>query len=42
VLSQVWQKGDDMGQQVLRSKSSSIAVRRVSGHVQTAEASNPR
>jgi hypothetical protein len=42
VLSQVWQKGDDIGQQVLRPKSSSIAVRRASGHVQTAEAGNPR
>jgi hypothetical protein len=42
VLSQVWQEGEDIGQQVLRSKSSSIAVRRVSGHVQTAEANNPR
>ena len=42
VLTQVWQEGHEIGQQVLRSKSSTVAVRRGSGHVQTAEASNPR
>jgi hypothetical protein len=42
VLTQVWQEGDEIGQQVVRSKSASLAVRRSSGHVQTAEASNPR
>ena len=42
VLTQVWQEGDETGQQVLRSKSATVAVRRASGHVQTAEASNPR
>jgi hypothetical protein len=42
VLTQVWQKGDESGQQVLRSKSAIVAVRRGSGHVQTAEANNPR
>lgn len=43
VLSQVWQKGDPLGQQVLlRSKSASVAVRKYSGHIQTAQAGNPR
>jgi hypothetical protein len=42
VLTQVWQEGDETGQQVLRLKSATVAVRRASGHVQTAEASNPR
>jgi hypothetical protein len=42
VLTQVWQEGDEIGQQVLRSKSATVAVRRGSGHVQTAEANNPR
>jgi hypothetical protein len=42
VLTQVWQEGHEIGQQVLRSKSAPVAVRRGSGHVQTAEASNPR
>jgi hypothetical protein len=42
VLTQVWQEGNETGQQVLRSKSSTIAVRKASGHVQTAEASSPR
>jgi hypothetical protein len=42
ILTQVWQEGDEIGQQVLRSKSATVAVRRGSGHVQTAEASNPR
>jgi hypothetical protein len=42
VLTQVWQEGEEIGQQVLRPKSAAIAVRRGSGHVQTAEASNPR
>ncbi len=42
VLTQVWQEGDEIGQQVLRSKSTTVAARRGSGHVQTAEASNPR
>ena len=41
VLTQVWQ-GDEIGQQVLRSKSATVAVRKSSGHVQTAEAGNPR
>ena len=42
VLTQVWQEGHEIGQQVLRSKSATVAVRRGSGHVQTAEANNPR
>ena len=42
VLTQVWQQGDETGQQVLRSKSPSLAVRKRSGNVQTAEAGNPR
>jgi hypothetical protein len=42
VLIQVWQEGNEIGQQVLRSKSATVAVRRGSGHVQTAEAGNPR
>lgn len=43
VLSQIWQEGDPLGQQVLlRSKSASLAARRHSGHIQTAEAGNPR
>ena len=42
VLTQVWQEGNEIGQQVLRSRSATVAVRRRSGHVQTAEASNPR
>jgi len=42
VLTQVWQEGNEIGQQVLRSKSATVAVRRGSGHVQTAEAGNPR
>ena len=42
VLTQVWQEGNEIGQQVLRSKSVTVAVRRGSGHVQTAEAGNPR
>jgi hypothetical protein len=42
VLTQVWQEGEEIGQQVLRPKSAAITVRRGSGHVQTAEASNPR
>ena len=42
VLTQVWQQGDEIGQQVLRSKSATVAVRRGPGHVQTAEAGNPR
>jgi hypothetical protein len=42
VLTQVWQEGHKIGQQVVRSRSATIAVRRGSGHVQTAEASNPR
>lgn len=42
VLTQVWQEGDDIGQQILQSKSAVRAVQKRSGHVQTAEASNPR
>ena len=42
VLTQVWQEGDEIGQQVLRSKSATVAVRRGPGHVQTAEVSNSR
>jgi hypothetical protein len=42
VLTQVWQEGNEIGQQVLRAKSATVAVRRDSGHVQTAEASNSR
>jgi len=43
VLSQVWQQGDPLGQQVLsRSKSAGLAVRKYSGHIQTADAGNPR
>jgi hypothetical protein len=42
VLTQVWQEGDDIGQQILQPKSAVRAVQKRSGHVQTAEASNPR
>jgi hypothetical protein len=42
VLAQVWQEGDEIGQQILRSKSATVAVRKGSKHVQTAEANNPR
>jgi hypothetical protein len=42
VLTQVWQEGDDIGQQILLPKSAVRAVQKGSGHVQTAEASNPR
>ena len=42
VLTQVWQEGDSTGQQILQSKSATRAVQKGSGHVQTAEASNPR
>ena len=42
VLTQVWQGGNEIGQQILRSRSATVAFRRRSGHVQTAEASNPR
>ena len=42
VLTQVWQQGDKTGQQILRPKSPSLAVRKRSGSVQTAEAGNPR
>jgi hypothetical protein len=42
VLTQVWRDGEAVGQQVLRPKSASLAVQKRSGHVQTAEAGNPR
>ena len=42
VLTQVWQEGNEVGQQVLRSKSAVVAVRKGAGHVQTAETTNPR
>jgi hypothetical protein len=42
VLTQVWQEGDSTGQQILRSKSASVAVQKRSGHVQTAEVGNSR
>jgi hypothetical protein len=42
ILTQVWQEGDEVGQQILRSKSGTLAVRKGSGDVQTAEASNSR
>lgn len=42
VLTQVWQANDSIGQQLPLSKSLTRAVRKRSGHVQTAEAGNPR
>jgi hypothetical protein len=42
VLTQVWQADDFIGQQVLQPKSSTLVVRKHSGHVQTAEAGDPR
>jgi hypothetical protein len=42
VLSQVWQADDSIGQQLPLPKSATRAVRKRSGHVQTAEAGNPR
>jgi hypothetical protein len=42
VLTQVWQQGDSTGREIVRSKAGSLVVRKQSGHVQTAEAGNPR
>jgi len=42
ILTQVWQQGDETGQQILRAKSPGLAVRKRSGRVQTAEMGNPR
>lgn len=42
VLTQVWQAGDLTGQEILQPKSASLAVRKRSRRVQTAEAGNPR
>jgi len=42
VLTQVWQEDDFIGEQVLRRKLPALAVRQRAGHVQTAEAGNPR
>lgn len=42
VLTEVWQPGNDMGRQILRSRTATIAVRKRSGHLQTAEAGGPR
>lgn len=42
VLTQVWQEGEPVGQQILRSKSGSFSVQKHSGRVQTAEVGNPR
>ncbi len=42
VLTQVWQENDSIGQQILQPKSGTYAVRKRSGHVQTAEVGSPR
>ncbi len=42
VLTQVWQENESIGQQILQSKSDTYAVRKRSGHVQTAEVGSPR
>lgn len=42
VLTQVWQENDSIGQQILQPKSGNYAVRKRSGHVQTAEVGSPR
>jgi hypothetical protein len=42
LLTQVWQQGDEIGQQILQPKSPSLAVRKRSRRVQTAEVGNPR
>ena len=42
VLTQVWQEGDFTGLQILQPKSGTLAVRKRSGHVQTAQVGNPR
>jgi hypothetical protein len=42
VLTQVWQENESIGQQIPQSKSVTRAVRKGSGHVQTAEVGNPR
>jgi hypothetical protein len=42
ILTQFWHKGDEIGQQILRPKSLSLAVRKRSGRIQTAEIGNPR
>lgn len=42
VLTQVWQENDSIGQQILQPKSAAYAVRKRSGHVQTAKVDNPR
>jgi hypothetical protein len=42
VLTQVWQENESIGQQIPQSKSVTRAVRKRSGHVQTAEVGNSR
>jgi hypothetical protein len=42
VLTQVWQENESIGQQILQPKWGTDAVRRHSGHVQTAKVGNPR
>lgn len=42
ILTQVWQEGEMVGQEILESKSAVHAVQKRPGHVQTAEAGNPR
>jgi hypothetical protein len=42
VLTQVWQADESIGQEIPPSKSVTRAVRKRSGHVQTAEANHPR
>jgi hypothetical protein len=42
VLTQVAQEGDSVSRQVLHSQSASLTVRKHSGHIQTADAANPR
>lgn len=42
VLTQVWQENESIGQQIPQSNAATRAVRKRSGHVQTAKAGNPR
>jgi hypothetical protein len=42
MLTQVWQQGEETGQQIVRPKSPSLAVRKRSGRVQTAAVGTPR
>jgi hypothetical protein len=42
VLTQVWPENESIGQQILQPKWRTDAVRKRSGHVQTAKVGNPR